>query len=317
MKDVKHVNYTQLDHKVDIVGEQGVIILTSLQAYEQFAWCREYFSQQPQEGYFIWVKRSQPQPITTSIVMCSQYVTQNSLNLVVVEQGVQAEMINTCAAQRGNLYGKHIGHTKIVVKENARFKVKHVHSWGKDDTVSSNLELTLKRGSEVSYSQRCHHAPLKLTLENNNYLDEYASLNYAATVLSEQGQIEMYDDTYLNGRKSNGISRVKMIARENTRLHAQSRMFANAAGTGHLDCMGLLLGDNSDIVAIPELINKNRDASLTHEASVGKISEEVLNYLRSRGLTEDEAIDLVVTGFLGEEENVVIDGVPVSSKTYM
>jgi Fe-S cluster assembly scaffold protein SufB len=39
---------------------------------------------------------------------------------------------------------------------------------------------------------------------------------------------------------------------------------------------------------------------LTHEAAIGKISEEELNYLRSRGLSKDEAVNLIVTGFLGE-----------------
>lgn len=67
--------------------------------------------------------------------------------------------------------------------------------------------------------------------------------------------------------------------------------------------MGLLLDGNSSIDAVPELLNK--DATLTHEASIGRISEEELSYLRSRGLTEDEAIGLIVTGFLGEEEIIL------------
>jgi len=93
-------------------------------------------------------------------------------------------------------------------------------------------------------------------------------------------------------------------------------MVANDAGTGHV-CMGLLLSENSSIQAIPELINRNKDVSLTHEASVGKISEEALNYLRSRGLTEDEATDLIITGFLGEEEPIIIKGRIVPLKLYM
>jgi Fe-S cluster assembly scaffold protein SufB len=81
--------------------------------------------------------------------------------------------------------------------------------------------------------------------------------------------------------------------------------------------MGLLLAEDSSINAIPELVNNHKDASLTHEASVGKISEEVLNYLRSRGLTEDQAIDLIVSGFLGEEEPITVEGHIIPSKLYM
>lgn len=106
-----------------------------------------------------------------------------------------------------------------------------------------------------------------------------------------------------NGKDARGISRIRMVA--------------NEAGTGHVDCMGLLLAEDVAINVTPELINKNKDASLTHEASVGKISEENLNYLRSRGLTEDEAIDLIVAGFLGEEEPIIVKGKVLPSKLFM
>jgi Fe-S cluster assembly scaffold protein SufB len=46
------------------------------------------------------------------------------------------------------------------------------------------------------------------------------------------------------------------------------------------------------------LVCESKEAQITHEASIGKISEEQLNYLRSRGLNEKEAIDLIISGFL-------------------
>lgn len=108
-----------------------------------------------------------------------------------------------------------------------------------------------------------------------------------------------------------------MVGDKKSRIIAHSKMIANDARTGHLDCMGLLLAEDSSINAIPELVNKHKDASLTHEASVGKISEEVLNYLRNRGLTEAQAIDLIVSGFLGEEESIIIEKRVIPSKLYM
>lgn len=317
MKDVKHANYAQIDNRIQIVQEKDVIILTSSEAYEKFDWSREYFKQKPKEGYFIWVKKSIAFPLVTNILLCSQDAVQNTINLIVLEENVQAKVNNTCAAQRENLYGKHVGRTKVIVKENARLEISHFHSWGKDDTVISSMDLILKKGAEAFLVQKCYKVPMKLRLDNRNYLDENACLNYETNVLAQQGRIEMNDDTYLNGRNANGISRVKMIAKENTQINAQSRMFANEAATGHLDCLGLLLADDSIIDTKPELINKDKNASLTHEASVGKISEDVLNYLRSRGLTEAQAIDLVITGFLGEEEEIIINGSSISSKLYM
>ena len=317
MKDVKNANYIQKDNKIQIFKEDDVVILPSIEAYEIFEWSKTYFYSKPEEGYFIWVKSSPNHPLITNILACSKQFDQNMINLVIIEKDTQAKLYSKCVAIKQDLHGKHIGHTKIIVKENARIEINHIHRWGNGDTVDSSMDLVLKKGSEASLVQKCHKVPMELKLANNNYLEENSLLNYSTTVLAEKGKVEMYDSTYLNGKRANGVSRVRMICREKSRIKARSKMIANNAGTGHLDCMGLLLAKDSNIIAIPELINSHKDASLTHEASVGKISDEVLNYLRSRGLTEDQAIDLVITGFLGEEENIVIDGSAISSKLYM
>jgi Fe-S cluster assembly scaffold protein SufB len=62
-----------------------------------------------------------------------------------------------------------------------------------------------------------------------------------------------------------------------------------------------LVSGKSEIDTIPELISKNKKSELTHEASVGKIKEEELWYLMSRGLNEEEATSMIVNGFLNPE----------------
>ncbi|QUH27927.1 SufB/SufD family protein [Vallitalea guaymasensis] len=317
MKNVKHVSYLQLDNDVQIHEEKDLIILPITKAFDTYDWVRGFYCKKPENGYFIWVKKSVDKPIITNILMCSMYVVQNTNNLVVVEKNVEAKLQSVCAARKKYLYGKHSGETKIVAKENAMIEINNFHSWGKYDTVESSMELILKENAQVSYNNKCHEVPMQMNIRNSNYLDKKASLNFVTTVLAERGKVDMYDDTYLNGKDANGISRVRMISRYKSQINAYSNMIGNEAGIGHLDCMGLLLSDSGSIVAEPKLVNRNKDASLTHEASVGKISEDILNYLRSRGLTEDQAIDLVVTGFLGEEEEIVIDGSNIQSKQYM
>jgi len=94
--------------------------------------------------------------------------------------------------------------------------------------------------------------------------------------------------------------KLRMISDENSKISSHSKIVARGGGKGHIDCMGLLLSESSFINSTPELVNANKNAVLTHEAAIGKISEEELNYLRSRGLSKDEAVNLIVTGFLGE-----------------
>ena len=75
---------------------------------------------------------------------------------------------------------------------------------------------------------------------------------------------------------------------------------------GHLECRGLILGDSGSIHAIPELKGNLAGIDLSHEAAVGKIAEENVEYLMARGLTRDEATSTIVRGFL----NVDIEGLP-------
>jgi Fe-S cluster assembly scaffold protein SufB len=75
---------------------------------------------------------------------------------------------------------------------------------------------------------------------------------------------------------------------------------------GHLECRGLLLADQGTIHAIPELTGRLAGIDLSHEAAVGKIAEEEVEYLMSRGLSRDEATAMIVRGFL----KVEIEGLP-------
>lgn len=318
MKSVRSANFLQVDNEIRrILAEKGVIVLSSREAYKEFTWTRDYFEHKPEEGYFIWIKKPINHPLTTCIAISSPKVSQNPRNLVVIERNVEAEINSVCNAVKKNLCGSHVGRSKVVLKENSGLKIRHFHKWGGGDVVGSSIEFSLEKRARLFHTYRCLTVPEKLKTENKTSLDSYSSANSEVAVLAKDGHVDIHDSTFLNGEKSSGISRLRMIADENSTILAHSKMVANAVGTGHLDCMGLLLAEESSINAVPELLNKNKDAMLTHEASVGKISEEVLNYLRCRGLTEDEAIDLIVAGFLSGEAPFTYEGRVLPSKTYM
>jgi len=73
----------------------------------------------------------------------------------------------------------------------------------------------------------------------------------------------------------------------------------------HLECRGLIMGDGV-VYAIPELEGRVAGVDMSHEAAVGKIAAEEVEYLMARGLDEEEAVSTIVRGFL----NVKIEGLP-------
>jgi len=319
MKNAKNVNFLQVDNKSpQLIKKPGVVILPSVEAFAKLGWTRRHFGRKPKEGYFVWVKEQIDYPLTTCIAISSPNVFQKPMNLIVVEKDVEVQIHGVCNATKKNLCGVHSGYSKIILKENSKLKLRHFHAWGRKDEISSSLDFILKKEARLSYTYKCLKTPMKLKTESNTHLEENSSANLTVTVLAKNSEIDMRDFTFLDGEKSNGILRIRMVGGIKSKIAAHSKMIANAAAAaGHVDCMGLLVADDSIVNAIPELINKNKKASLTHEASVGRVSEENLDYLRSRGLTEDEAIDLIVAGFLGEDKPVTVKGRVISSELYM
>jgi Fe-S cluster assembly scaffold protein SufB len=97
-------------------------------------------------------------------------------------------------------------------------------------------------------------------------------------------------------------SRAQVISRT---ISGGGRVFARGELVGrkpgikaHLECSGMLLNDEGSIVAIPVLTAHHPDVDMSHEASVGKIAEDEIQYLMARGIPEDRAISLIVRGFL-------------------
>lgn len=317
MKNVRKVNFLQVNDEIRrLLAEEGVIILPSSQAYEKLKWTREHFEIKPGGGYFIWVKKQISHPLTTCIAISSPKISQNPRNLVVIEKDVRAEVHSICNTTKKNLYGSHIGHTKVILKEQSTLQIRHFHKWEKGDTVSSSLQFHLQKGATLFHVYKCLAVPEKLKTELNSFLDSSSSANLETAILAKRGNVNMYDSTFLNGKEANAVTRVRIVADQDSKITSHSKMIANNAGVGHVDCMGLLLSEKSSISTVPELINRNKNATLTHEASVGRISQEALNYLRSRGLTEDGAIGLIITGFL-KETTFSYKGHVLSSKIYM
>jgi len=271
-KNAKNAHFWQIDNKVkNIFSTEGVIVLPSPQAWEKFSWTRKFFEKKPKEGYFVWVKEQTQKPLTTCVSMGSFKTSQNLTNLLVIEKNIKTKANVVCNALKKNLCSSHKAKGKLILKEGASLEYNHNHSWGEKDIVNIDYQFVLEKNSQLSFIYKNQSPPKSL---------------------------EMKESLLLKGEGSQGSIKLRLLGRKNSKILAKSSIIALAAGKGHLDCQGLLIDKNSVISLTPELICKNPQAQITHEASIGKISEEELNYLRMRGLAESEAIDLIVNGFL-------------------
>jgi Fe-S cluster assembly scaffold protein SufB len=99
------------------------------------------------------------------------------------------------------------------------------------------------------------------------------------------------------GSKAEMISRA--IAREGSKMIIRGLIEgSNADCKGHLECRGLLIDEEAFLQSIPELIARKKGVEITHEAAVGKISEREITYLMTRKLSRDQAVSLIIRGFM-------------------
>jgi Fe-S cluster assembly scaffold protein SufB len=296
---LKKFNFWQIDHKVfQILKRKGIEILSSPEAWEKFGFVRKIFEKKPKEGYFVWVKKEVDFPLTTCITIASPKVSQDLRNLLVIEKGIKVKANVLCNAAKDNLYGIHKAKGKILLKSGVSLEYNHIHKWGQKDFVSPDYEFILEKGARLIYNYQNLFPPENLNLRTILHLKENSSTNINFIVNGINSKIKIEDGLFLEGKNSQGIIRIRTVGKKNSKILAKSIILANSPSKGHLDCQGLLVDKNSKISLIPALVCQNKEAQITHEASIGKISEEELNYLRMRGLSEKEAIDLIVSGFL-------------------
>ncbi|MBE6531364.1 MAG: SufD family Fe-S cluster assembly protein [Ruminococcaceae bacterium] len=101
----------------------------------------------------------------------------------------------------------------------------------------------------------------------------------------------------LNGENSGAHVVSRSVARDDSEQKFISRVLGNNKCTGHTECDAIIM-DNAHVSAIPEILATDPDASLIHEAAIGKIAGEQLIKLMTLGLTEKEAEEEIVNGFL-------------------
>ena len=129
-------------------------------------------------------------------------------------------------------------------------------------------------------------------------LSDNASLVIREKILTNGDQFANTDFTVdLNGKNSSANVVSRSVAKENSSQKFVSEINGNNLCMGHTECDAIIM-DNGRVIAVPSLTANNIDASLIHEAAIGKIAGEQLIKLMTLGLTEKQAEEQIVNGFL-------------------
>jgi Fe-S cluster assembly scaffold protein SufB len=112
-------------------------------------------------------------------------------------------------------------------------------------------------------------------------------------------RITVKESIYLNGENARGLAKSRIVSSDHCQTEVIGEIIGNAPfARGHVDCVEIIKGKNARASAVPRLVVVDDRAKLTHEAAIGSVDKKQVETLMARGLTEDEAVDVVVRGML-------------------
>jgi len=307
------------------VRQEGVEVMAVSQALEKYDWLSDYWWQavavdtdkytanielSQHNGYFI---RALPgyktiYPVQACLYLAKARLAQNVHNIIIAEENSELHIITGCTTASNEEAGLHLGVSEFYIKRGAKVTFTMIHNWNPEVAVRPRTAAIVEEnGLFLS-----NYALMKPVRSLQMYpaaicVGENAVVRYNSILVAAPGSsLDVGSRAILNakGAKTEIVSRAITTGGN---ILARGYIEGNAPDVkGHLECRGLILTEEGIIHAIPELRGTLAGIDLSHEAAVGKIAEEEVNYLMARGLTRTEATATIVRGFL----RVDIEGLP-------
>lgn len=303
--------------------QQGIEVMPIRKALEQ-EWIKDYYWKLAavdadkftaaaelglHDGYMI---RALPgsksvYPVQACLYLDKEGLQQNVHNIIIAEEGSELHIITGCSTSPHMKKGIHVGISEFFIKKNAKLSFTMIHNWAEDMVVRPRSVAQVEEGGLFLNNYICMKPTKSLQMYPTTHLigrDAVARF-YSIIVGSPGCDYDLGGRIYLK----NPGNKAEIVARtisNGGRIIARGHLIGEVADIkAHLECKGLLLKGGL-IHAIPELEGHVDGVEMSHEAAVGKIAQEEISYLMSRGLSEEEATSTIVRGFL----NVDIPGLP-------
>jgi len=241
-------------------------------------------------------------PLQAYFRINAQNVGQFERTLIIIDEGAEANYVEGCTAPIYSTDSLHSGVIEIIVKKGARFRYTTIQNWSKNvynlvtqralayenavmEWVDGNLgsRLTMKYPSVYMMGRGARAEILSIAFANaGQHQDAGAKAIHAAPYTSSS-------ITSKSISKSGGRAGYRGLV----------KVYEGAYGAkSNVVCDALLLDEHSRSDTYPVMEIDQEDVSISHEATVSKVSDEQLFYLQSRGISEEQAMMMIVNGFI-------------------
>jgi hypothetical protein len=263
----------------------------------------------PHDGYYIRAQAGvkTEQPVQSCLYIANDSISQNVHNLVIAEEDSDLKVITGCSTAPHLNTGLHIGVSEFYVKKNACLTFTMIHDWGKNVDVRPRTTVYVEEGGIFISNYICLRPAGSLQMYPTIILQGQGAIARMNSVIvsHSDSHIDMGGKVILQAPKSRAEIISRAIVSGGTIIARGSLVGKATEIRAHLECKGLILNEGL-MHAIPEIEGYVPGVEMSHEAAVGKIDPEEIEYLMARGLDEETAVSTIVRGFL----NIDIEGLP-------
>ncbi len=298
--------------------KQGVIIEEMNLAVKRFPWLKDYFfkmlpvnenaltayhTKYWDNGVFVHVKNNvkSKSAIHAYFLLNESSFAQTPHSIIIAEENSEIHLVEGCSAPSIVENALHVGGTEIYVGKNSKVFLTKMQNWPEYVHTRPLTYARVEKGGEL------HLVNIVLgggrtTVEHPriDIVGENAKVVVREVVLSQKNAIVDLG-TYIHHNAENTSSQIisKTVATDESRVITRGVIYGHKRNTkGYFSCDGMILGDKAKAETYPGLAADLSDLQLNHEASFGKVAEKEVTYLRTRGFTEEEAVEMILKGFV-------------------
>jgi Fe-S cluster assembly scaffold protein SufB len=324
-EETRSGTYIQVDHSVvyerlNKIYEGKLEIMSTTEALRRYDWLEDYYwksvpvdqdkyTAQAElnmtHGYFIRVLPHQKldYPVQACLLVAESHVSQNVHNIIIVEEGAELQVITGCTLSKSDAEGIHVGVSEFYVKKGGKLSFTMIHNWADNFHVRPRTAVVVEEDGMFINNYVLLKPVKSIQAFPVAYIKgERASAKFNTVVYGlKDSYIDLGSRIVFEVPNTRGESVARVIAGDESVIYSRGDLIAKTKEycVAHLDCRGILFSTKGCIYAIPQLISDGASkAELSHEASIGPIAEEQVEYLMSRGISREDAISVITSGFL-------------------
>ncbi len=266
------------------------------------------------DGSFCYVPKGVkcPMELSTYFRINSAGTGQFERTLIIADEGASVSYLEGCTAPKRDENQLHAAVVELVALDNATIKYSTVQNWyaGDEKGVGGIYNFVTKRGkcagvnSKISWTQVETGSAItwkypSVILQGDNSVGEF----YSVAVVNRMQQADTGTKMIHIGKntKSTIVSKGISAGKGNNSYRGLVRVLPRASGArNYTQCDSMLIGNECGAHTFPYIEVQNNTATLEHEASTSKIGEDQIFYCKQRGLSAEQAVSMIVSGFCRE-----------------